>query len=71
MEAKYVAFYEATCHVIWLRNFVLGLHVDSIMRPLRIYCDDNVVVRFFTNNKTTNGSKYIDVKYLVVRESSK
>ena len=24
MEAKYVACYEATCHVIWLRNFVLG-----------------------------------------------
>ena len=45
MEAEYVTCYETTCHAIWLRNFVLGLHViDSIMRPLRIYCDNSVVV---------------------------
>ena len=24
MEAKYVACYEATCHAIWLRNFILS-----------------------------------------------
>ena len=47
MEAEYVACYEATCHAIWLRNFVSGLHViDSIMRPLRIYCDNSATVRF-------------------------
>ena len=69
MEAKYVACYEVTCHAIWLRNFVSGLHViDLIMRPLRIYCDNSVAVWFSKNNKTTEWSKYIDIKYLVVRE---
>ena len=69
MEAKYVACYEVTCHAIWLRNFVSRLHViDSIMRPLRIYFDNSVVVRFSKNNKTIGGSKHIDIKYLVVRE---
>ena len=69
MEAEYVACYEATCHAIWLRNFVSGLHViDSIMRPLRIYCDNSATVRFSKNNKTTGGSKHIDIKYLVVRK---
>ena len=69
MEAKYVACYEATCHAIWLRKFVSGLHViDLIMKPLRIYCDNNAVVRFTKNNKTTGGLKHIDTKYLVVRE---
>ncbi|KAL6342944.1 hypothetical protein AAG906_016964 [Vitis piasezkii] len=68
MEAEYVACYEATCHAIWLRNFVSGLHViDSIMRPLRIYCDNSVAVQFSKNNKTTRGSKHIDIKYLVIR----
>ena len=68
MEAEYVACYEATCHAIWLRNFVSRFHViDSIMRPLRIYCDNSVAVRFSKNNKTTRGSKHIDIKYLVVR----
>ena len=48
---------------------VSGLHViDSIMRPLRIYCDNSVAVWFSKNNKTTRGSKHIDIKYMVVRE---
>ena len=53
-----------------MRNFVSRLDhvIDSIMRPLRIYCDNSVVVRFSKNNKTTGGSKHIDIKYLVVRE---
>ena len=69
METKYVTCYEATCHAIWLRNFVSGLHViASIMRPLRIYYDNSVVVRFSKNNKTAGWSKHIDIKYLVVRE---
>ena len=38
------------------------------MRPLRIYCDNSTTVRFSKNNKTTGGSKHIDIKYLVVRE---
>ena len=42
--------------------------IDSIMRPLRIYCDNSVIVRFSKNNKTTGGSKHIDIKYLVIRE---
>ena len=69
MEAEYVACYETTCHAIWLRNFVSRFHViDSIMRPLRIYCDNSIAVRFSKNNKTTEGSKHIDIKYLVLRE---
>ena len=44
MEAEYVACYKAICHAIWLKKYVSGLHViDSIMRPLRIYCDNSVV----------------------------
>ena len=69
METKYVVCYEATCHAIWLWKFDSGLHViDSIMRPLRMYCDNSAVVQFFKNNKTTGGSKHIDINYLVVRE---
>ena len=47
---------------------VPGLNVvDSIMRPLIIYCDNSDVIQFFKNNKTTRGSKHIDIKYLAVR----
>ena len=47
MEVEYIAYYEAICHAIWLRNFVLGLNVvNSIMRPLRIYCDNSAAIQF-------------------------
>ena len=56
-------------HTIWLRNLFSRLHVvGSIMRPLRIYCDNNVLVKFSKNNKTIEGSKHIDIKYLLVRK---
>ena len=69
IEVEYIACYEVTCHAIWLRNFVSGLHVvDSIMRPFRIYCDNSVVVKFSKNINTTRGSKHIYIKYLDVGE---
>jgi hypothetical protein len=38
MHAKFVAMYEATRQVVWLKKFVHGLRVvDSIERSLRIY----------------------------------
>ena len=41
MEAEFVACFEATVHGLWLRNFISGLGiVDSISKPLRIYCDN-------------------------------
>ncbi|XP_040999737.1 secreted RxLR effector protein 161-like [Juglans microcarpa x Juglans regia] len=48
MEAEFVACFEATVHGLWLRNFISGLGViDSIARPLRIYCDNSSAVFFF------------------------
>ena len=38
------------------------------MSPLRIYCDNSAAVQFSKNNKTTGGSKHINIKYLVVKE---
>ena len=40
MEAEYVACYEATCQAVWLKNLISGFQiVESISRPLVIYCD--------------------------------
>ena len=36
-----MACYEATCHVIWLRNFISSLKVvHSISRPLKLFYDN-------------------------------
>ena len=44
MKAEYVACYKATCHAIWLWNFILALGVvHSISRPLKLFCDNFIV----------------------------
>ncbi|KAA0031872.1 Retrovirus-related Pol polyprotein from transposon TNT 1-94 [Cucumis melo var. makuwa] len=47
MKAEFLACFEAIVHGLWLRNFTsrLGI-VDSIIKPLRIYCDESAAVFF-------------------------
>uniref|UniRef100_A0A2N9I4J9 Integrase catalytic domain-containing protein n=1 Tax=Fagus sylvatica TaxID=28930 RepID=A0A2N9I4J9_FAGSY len=69
MQAEFVACYGAATQAIWLRNFISGLKViDSISRPIKIFCDNRAAVFFSKNNKTSSGSKHIDIKYLSVRD---
>ena len=45
MYAEFVACYEATGQVNWLKKFIPGLKViDDINEPLRLYCDNNPAV---------------------------
>ena len=47
MEAEFVACFEATNHALWMRKFISGLGiVDSIAKPLKIYCDTSTTVFF-------------------------
>jgi hypothetical protein len=41
--------------------------VDSISRPLTLYCDNKLVV-FFLSNKSSDAAKHIDIKYFVVKD---
>ena len=69
MEAEYVTCYEATCHTIWLRNFISALEVvHSISRPLKLFCDNSATVSFFKNSKSTSRSKHIDKKFFFGKE---
>ena len=45
--------------------------MDSISKPLRIYCDNSAVVFLVKNNKSGSGSKHIDIKYLALKECVK
>ena len=72
MEAEFVSCFEATSHGVWLKSFISGLIiVDSISRPLKLYCDNSVAVFMAKNNKSESRSKHIDIKYLVIRERVK
>ena len=72
MEAEFIACYEATTQALWLKNFVGGLKIiDSIERPIKIFCDNRVAIFFSKNNKSGSRSKHIDIKYLRVRDNIK
>uniref|UniRef100_A0A2N9GK36 Retrovirus-related Pol polyprotein from transposon TNT 1-94 n=1 Tax=Fagus sylvatica TaxID=28930 RepID=A0A2N9GK36_FAGSY len=72
MEAEFVSCFEATSHGVWLKSFISGLRImDSISRPLKIYCDNSAAVFMAKNNKSGSRSKHIDIKYLAIRERIK
>ena len=67
MKAGFVACFEATQHAIWLKNFISGLKVvDSINKPIRLFCDNAAVVRFIENHNVTSSNRHIEIKYFYV-----
>jgi len=69
MEAEFVACFEATVQANWLRNFISGLGiVDSIAKPLKIYCDNSAKVFFSKNDEYSKGAKHMELKYFAVKE---
>ncbi|XP_072084630.1 secreted RxLR effector protein 161-like [Arachis hypogaea] len=69
MEAEFVACFEAINQALWLRNFISGLGiVDSIARPLKIYCDNSAAVFFSKNDRYSKGAKHMEIKYFGVKE---
>ena len=72
MEAEFVACFETTIQANWLRNFISGLGViDSISKPLKIYCDNFATVFFSKNDKYSKGAKHMELKYFAVKEVQK
>ena len=72
MEAEFVSCFETISHGVWLKSFISGLRImDSISKPLKIFCDNSATVFMAKNNKSGSRSKHIDIKYLAIRERVK
>lgn len=72
MEAEFIALFEATKKGIWLRNLIIFVRImDTIGRPLTIYCNNKAVVFFSKNNKKSDATHLMDVKYLSVKDHVK
>jgi hypothetical protein len=69
MYVEFVACYEAVGQKMWQKKFVPGLRVvDSIERPLKLYCDNEPAVLYAHNNKKTRAAKHINIRFYVVKE---
>jgi hypothetical protein len=42
--------------------------VDSIERPLKLYCDNEPTILYTHNNKKTKAAKHINIEFYVVKE---
>ena len=53
----------------WLKKFMPGLKVaDDIHIPLKLYYDNEPAVTYAHNNRSSNASKHIDIKFYVVKD---
>jgi len=69
MYAEFIACFETTGQAMWIKKFVPGLRlIESIERPLNIYCDNEPAV-FYSYNKLSAAAKHIELKYYVVKEN--
>ena len=60
IHVEFLGYYEATRHTMWLRNFIMELVVvDSIHKPLVIYCDNEAVTKYVKNKRMTKSNKNI------------
>ena len=72
MKVEFMSCFEVTSHGVWLKSFISRLRVvDSISRPLKIYCDNSAAIFMAKNNKSSSRNKHIDIKYLAIRERVK
>jgi hypothetical protein len=54
---------------MWLKKFMLDLRViDSIERPLKLYCDNEPAVLYAHNNKKIKTTKHINIRFYVVKK---
>ncbi|XP_051117855.1 secreted RxLR effector protein 161-like [Andrographis paniculata] len=62
-EAECVSCFEASLHGVWLKSSISEFRVvDSISRPIKLYCDNSVAVFMAKKNKSESQSKHIDIK---------
>jgi hypothetical protein len=69
MYAEFIACFEATGQAIWLKKFIPDLKVvNCIDKPLKMYYDNQPVVFYAPNNKSSKASRPIEVKYYIVKD---
>ena len=42
--------------------------VDSISKPILLYCDNEPAVFYTSNNRSSDAARHIDIKYRVVKD---
>jgi hypothetical protein len=69
MYAEFIACFEATNQMLWLKKFIPDLKVvDCIDKPLKMYCDNQPTIFYAHNSKSSKATRPIEVKYYIVKD---
>lgn len=66
-EAEFVALCEAVKEALWIKYVLIDLK-RSIDKPTTIFEDNQSCINMFENQKISNRTKHIDIKYHFVKE---
>ncbi|RVW32450.1 Retrovirus-related Pol polyprotein from transposon TNT 1-94 [Vitis vinifera] len=68
-EMRTIPYSSVVGSLMYAQNFISALGVvDSISRPLKLFCDNSAAVTFSKNTRSISLSKHIDVKFYFVKE---
>ncbi|GJT92118.1 retrotransposon protein, putative, ty1-copia subclass [Tanacetum coccineum] len=68
-EAEYIAAYDASKEAVWVRKFIFGLGVVSIIKePINMYCDNSGAITIANESGITKGARYFRAKVHYIRE---
>ncbi|GJS80343.1 retrotransposon protein, putative, ty1-copia subclass [Tanacetum coccineum] len=68
-EAEYIAAYDASKEVVWIRKFISGLGVvPTNEEPITMYCDNTGAINIANESGITKGARHYRAKVHYLRE---
>ncbi|GKE11935.1 hypothetical protein Tco_1415486, partial [Tanacetum coccineum] len=68
VKAEYIAAYDASKEVVWVRKFIYGLGVSTIKEPISMYCDNTGAITIANDSGITKGGRNFRAKVHYLRE---
>nr|GEW52270.1 hypothetical protein [Tanacetum cinerariifolium] len=69
-SAEYIAAFDASKEVVWIRKIIYGLGVvPTIEEPINMYCDNTGAIEIAKDHGVTKGAKHFHAKVHYLRET--
>ncbi|GKC67343.1 retrotransposon protein, putative, ty1-copia subclass [Tanacetum coccineum] len=69
-DAEYIAAFDASKEVVWIRKFISGLGVvPTIKEPISMYCDNTGATAIAKEHGITKGARHFHAKVHYLRET--
>ncbi|GKD42512.1 hypothetical protein Tco_1267157 [Tanacetum coccineum] len=70
IDAEYIATFDTSKEVVWIRKFIFGLNVvPTIEEPITMYCDNTGAIAIANDHGVTKGARHFCAKVHYLRET--